>query len=241
MGLHTCVASTDVDLTTTGRVRSLLLGATATSTGMDATISLAIRSASRWAESYLGYPVSVQSYQETRAGSGRRLMVLSRTPLRAVARLCDDTDTGSGTVLASSEFRLEDREAGFLSRDMGWGWTVPLMAPDMMMFAPLSLTPLAGQEYKPWLVDYVAGWTLAGVEATSDNYSTVNGTTSTGRTLPEDIEEAVAQRAAAIVSNDDNVVEEQLGDLRVQYRSERVDDPVPNLYEQLLRPYRRVA
>lgn len=229
--LITSVASTDVDLTTTGRVRNILLGAGATSTEQDAAIATAIRFASRWAESFVGYPLSARTVRETLSGFGRRNVMVSYTPIRVIRSVFDSTDTGDATELLSSEFRVEDEDAGFLSRDDGWEWTV---RSDFDLVA----RPMAGQEYRPWFVTYTAGYTYGGMTTDSPNWST-GGTTSTGRTLPEDIEESVAQRAAAIVSGDDDIVAEQLGDLKVQYQTNRVDNPLPSLYEMLLAPYRR--
>lgn len=229
------LASTDPDLTTTGKVRGLLLGGGATSTVQDAIISLAIRAASRWAESYIGYPLSVASYRETRPGYGRRNLMITQTPVRAVRRLYDSTDTGGTAILLlSSEFRVEDAEGGLLSRDDGWSWTVP---GEM----DLSDRPVSGNEYKPWYVEYVAGYTYGGLSTDSVNWSTEQGSTSTGRTLPEDIEEAVAHRALSYVDGSHNVVQETLGDLKIQYRSGRVDDPAPSIAEQLLNNYVRVV
>lgn len=237
MSLSVCSSSTDDVFTTTAYVKALL-GTTATSD--DATISSLIRAASRWAENYVGYPLSVQSYSETVPGRGRRRLLLERTPLRAVARVYEGTDTGTAEQLDSSDFVIDSAEAGFLARDRGFGWTAPLMGRMFESAIPMSLTPLAGQETRPWLVDYVAGYTYGGIDTGSTMWSTEKGTTSTGRTLPEDIEHAVALKAIAYYEGDDEVVSEQLGDLRVQYRSERLDDEAPSLPEKLLLPYRRV-
>lgn len=232
--LYTNYATTDRDLTTTGRVRNILLGAGATSTDQDAAISVAIRAASVWAESYVGFPLTRASYTETVASFGGRSIMVSRIPVVGVRRVYDSSDTGNATLLEETDFRVENDEAGLLSRDDAWVWSVPSVA-------DLELRPNPGQEYKPWLVDYVAGYTYGGVDTGSVNWSTEMGTTSTGRTLPEDIEEAVAQRAAALISGDDDLVAESLGDLKVQYRSDRTDDKSMSLYELLLAPYRRMV
>lgn len=232
--LNTCIASTDVDLTTTSRVKEVLFGNT-TSTVEDALLSNAIRVASRWAETIVGYPLTVQTYQESVSGYGRRKLMLSRTPIRSVDRLFDSTDTGTAAEFLTSEFRVQSREAGFLSRDEGWYWSVPVEA-------DLSARPSVDQEYEPFMADYTAGWTYAGLATSSDNYSTQAGTTSTGRTLPEDIEQAVILKAIAIYEGTDDVVGEQLGDLRVTYRTAAAADQMrPSQYEILLDPYRRIV
>ena len=242
--LNTCVASTDRNLTTVAALKSLTLGATATSTVNDAYFADLIARSSRWAESYLGFPVTLQTYQEMVAGFGARRLVLARTPLVAVDRVFDATDTGTATQILSSEFRVQDRDAGFLSRNQGWPWTATLQAPAYSGWAgggaafPLSPEPVPGDEYEPFLVDYRAGWTLAGVDTGSNNWSTVQGTTSTGRTLPDDLEYGVLLRAQNMFEGlDDAVTAESLGDVSVNYSSAQKDQMTP--YEMALAPYRR--
>lgn len=245
--LAVSVASTDRDLTTTGALKALILGATATSTLQDVRLSALIRQASRWAETFVGYPLTVQSYRESVAGFGRRNLMLARVPIVAVSAVYDATDTGTATLLNTSEYRVEDTEAGFLSRDQGFAWTASMQwrsgprgtfgtAGDAI---PLEPQPMPGQEYKPWLCDYVAGWTYNGVSTSSPNWSTVNGSTSTGRTMPEDIEQAVLLRAQELHVNPLGVVKEVVGDLSVQYnaRSVNLDSPA----EIMLLPYQRAV
>ena len=94
-----------------------------------------------------------------------------------------------------------------------------------------------------WLVDYIAGYSLAGVSTSQALWSTMGGTTSTGRTLPEDIEQAVINKASGMFDGSESVTEEEVGDLRVRYSSgasggsERAVD----VSAMLLGPYRRVV
>ena len=69
MGLTTCVASSDEYLTTTDAVK-LRLGTTLTSD--DAYLSDLILSASKWAETFVGYPITAQAYRETLPSFGTR-------------------------------------------------------------------------------------------------------------------------------------------------------------------------
>ena len=85
MSLTVCASSTDDQYTTTAAVK-LLMGTTATSD--DALISVLITRASRWADNYIGVPMSAAAYSETLAGYGRRRMLLARSPLRAISRGC---------------------------------------------------------------------------------------------------------------------------------------------------------
>lgn len=252
MSLDVLTQSTDRDLTTTSALKAMVLGATATSTSQDAVLSRAIRQASRWAETYLGYHPTLQSYEECVASFGQRRLMLSRTPLVAVTGVFDATDTGSASEVLSTEYRVQDREAGFLSRDQGFAWTATLQAKSGAGYGgwsgsggsafPLQPEPVPGDEYEPWLVRYRAGWTYGGVDTGSSNWSTAHGTTSTARTLPEDIEAGVLLRAQYIYENfdADGIAAESLGDLSVTYRSGNFqshgeDEP----YEKWLRPYRR--
>ncbi len=247
--LRTCVASTDVDLTTTGALKQLIFGATATSTAQDAYLSLVIRRASKWAETYVGYPLTLQTYQETVASYGMRELVLSRTPISAVDRVFDSSDTGTASQVLSSEFRVEDPDAGFLSRDLGWAWSATLQARYGNAYVsgggpafPLSPEPVPGDEYRPWLVDYRAGYVYGGLSTDSANWSTEKGSTSTGRTLPEDIELAVLIAAQEIFENRNDVLSESLGDVSVTYanRSSAGPDSMTS-YEKILAPYRRTV
>lgn len=247
MALTITASSTDQDLTTTGQLRSLILGATATSTALDSRFSDLIRFASRWAETYIGAgPLTAQTYRETVAGYGLRRLTLKRTPILAVNALYSATDTDDATQIETSEFIVEDREAGLLARNYGFPWSATLQFPGaggvgFDSALPLLPSPLAGQEYKPWLVDYVAGWSYNGLTTSSANWSTEAGTTSTGRTLPEDVEYAVLLRAQQLYDNNEGIQSESLGDVSVTYnlRSGTDDDRHP--YEEILAPYRRVA
>lgn len=246
--LDIVTASTDKDLTTTSALKQLILGATATSTVQDAQFSDLIRRASRWAESYLGYPATVQSYRETLAAYGRRRMVLSRTPVRSIADLFDATDTGVATL--TTDYMVEDADGGILGSNQGFAWTVGLQGPGtagpFLSSLPLESAPLSGQEYRPWLADYVAGWTYGGLSTSSPNWSTggaVFGTTSTERTLPEDVEQAVLFKAQTLYDDGDQIASETLGDMTTNYRSLGTDANGRALTRsaELLDPYRRVA
>lgn len=238
MSITVCASSTDLDLTTTGMLKNLL---GTTSTANDAYLSTLIRTASKWAETQVGYPLTAQSYSETVAGFSRLQLLVNRTPLRAIDRILDATDSGTANEIRTSEFVVEDRDAGILTRPQGWDWN-PLMAGHLFDSAlPLSLTPMPGQEMKTYVVDYRAGFTYRGLETSSVNWSTQKGTTSTGRTLPEDIELAVMFRAQAFFVGGDEAASESLDDLSVNYRSLGTDANGRLLTRaaDLLEPYKR--
>lgn len=230
MPLTVVVASTDASLATVAHVKEEL-GITTTSA--DDRIARLILQASAWADRVVGYPLAAQQYREAVAGYGTQRLMLSRTPLVSVSALFYGTDTGSAIEVLTTEFSL-DRDAGFLVRPEGWDWTVPV-AQD------LELRPVPGQELTPWLTDYVAGFSLVGHDPSSVLWSTVHGTTSTGRTLPYDIEDAVITKVTQVYRGLDNVAMKQVGDLRIEYGTVgRSGEPVdPAL--SLLKAWRRSA
>lgn len=212
------------------------MGITATSD--DAKIDSIITRVSAWVEAHLDRgSLSVQSYRETAAGYGTRKLQLERYPIRAVTALWGATDTGEATTYLSSEFKV-DHPPGQLVRDQGWAWTAGRIGEPFAV--PLSPSYNAGQEEEPWLADYIAGWTYAGVSTDSDNWSTMNGTTSTGRTLPYDIEDAVILRVAQRYERTEGVKSKRVGDLAITYATAsdgRLVDPA----EDLLSQYRSVV
>lgn len=212
------------------------LGLSTAATTDDARLTATVARASDWAERFVGYALRAQKYRETLAGFGTRRLMLGRTPVRSVAALFYGTDTGEDATefLDSTEYGL-DAEPGFLTRVAGWEWSVPVEQ-------EITVRPQPGQEFTPWLVDYVAGYTLDGVSTGSALWSTAHGTTSTSRTLPYDIEQAVLLKAAGYWLGNENVVEKAVGDLRIRYATRMsggggVDDQAA----ALLGPYRRSA
>ena len=210
--LEIVTESSDRQLTTTSAVKDML---GITSTSDDSLIDALITQASQWAENYIGQgPLTVQSYRETLSGFGGRRMMLSRRPVRALPSLWSATDTGAATTILSSEFKV-DHAAGLVERDAGFAWDAPAVPKPFAI--PLDPAFWPGEEMARWLSDYKAGWTYAGISTGSDNYSTVHGTTSTGRTLPEDIEEAVIHRTASVYGGEAGVEMRKVGDLQIKY------------------------
>ena len=222
--LKVCSSATGEDLTTRANLKDEL---GLTDNADDAILDRLITRASAWAADRLGtYPFR-QVYRETVAAYGRRHLMLSRHPIRNVTSVYSGTDTGTATEVKSTEYRRADDEAGLLSRDQGWAWTA--RSADQ-----LSAIPLPGMEEHRYLVDYEAGWTFG-------TTSTLGGTTSTGRTLPQAIEQAVLLKARSWYlrrKGDPSVKSQSIGDLSITYRDEggQMDDEA----EALLGPYRRL-
>lgn len=231
--LLVCSSSTESQYTTTAFLKEALFGATATSTAEDGYLDRLITRASRWAERYIGQPapdnkgdsLSPQVYLEAVPAFEGRNLVLSRTPVRAIQRLFDSTATSGATAYNSSQYRIEDADAGLVSftDDSLPVWT-GITAWELTDYrVPRS-------EARPWLVEYEAGWAVAGTT------STFGGTTSTGRTLPEDVEQAVIEKAVELYEGRGRIASKRVGDLSLSYREDG-DSPA----ERLLCPYRRVA
>lgn len=225
--ITTCTTSTEETLAQIGDLMSLL-GTTASSSGH----WKALVDASVWAERYVtGDPrgsLRRQVYQETVAGYGSQRLVLSRTPVNAISRLFNTTDTGDATEYCSTSWRIENPDAGFLelTGDAGFAWTNIL---DWNLIA----APRPAAVHRPWLVVYEAGYQLGETSSTGTDWVT----TTTGRTLPEDIERAVLMKAAAFYQGGGggDIESMKVGPLGVNYRSDGLD-PVC----ELLAPYRRI-
>jgi len=246
--LVVCSSSTEQDYTTTGAVMLELWKATTTA-NVDSTqqiqyLSTLIRRASAWADRYVGRPLHLQTYSETVAAAGDDVLALSRRPILAVLRLFDSTATSDATELTSTEYRVEDAEAGFLGRDGGFAWTAQQTLSAGAFSLGLTGAILPGRVTRPWLVEYAAGYVpIDGMATSSPNWSTAgpNGTTTTGRTLPEDVEQAVALKVKEWWEGQaaGGVTSERIGDLAVTYagRGEGALGPA----EELLASYRSLT
>jgi uncharacterized phiE125 gp8 family phage protein len=185
-------------------------------------------------ESYLGYPVRLQSYSESVAGYGSRTLMLSRTPIRTVFRVLNGTDSGTATVLTASEYHVEDAEAGLVSRDSGFIWTAPIATHFVDYQQP-------GQETTPWLIDYAAGYRLVG------STSTAYGVTSTGADVPGDVAQAIDETIKGWYlarAQDANVASVSVGSLAMTFRDQtafRAVGALPVSAERLLSRHRRLA
>lgn len=192
----------------------------------------ALRGASRWAETYIGQPLLAQVYSERVAGMGLPVLMLARTPIRAILRVFDSTSTCSATEFTSTEIVIDNAEAGVIKRVDGelFGW-------EPRLDSALGIQPMPGTEDRRWLVEYQAGYVFP--ETSSTGY----GTTSTAQTLPDDIVDGVLSRANGMYYRDSNVLSKKVGDLQLTYRGQGADGSGNNLRseaEERLNPYRRL-
>jgi len=231
MSFTVCATATSTDgaLSTSADLR-LVLGAT--STANDAYQQAVVARASAWAKSYLGYPVLTQTYSERVPAFGTPRLLLANAPVRAVLRVFDSTSTGSATEYTSTEIWVEQAEAGTLTRPTGFDWTARGAAGTMAE----GVSPMS--ETEPWYVEYQAGYVFP--ETSSTDY----GTTSTGRTLPYDIEQAVLLKAARMVVDGQSVgiASKKVGDLSITYDSgsRGGGTNTRSESEELLAPHRRL-
>lgn len=210
--------STEPNLTTLQAVQEQVSVET---TDEDMVLRLITR-ASRWAETYIGFPLRCRTYGETVPGTGGRNLMLTAIPVRAVTLIMDSTSTGTANDLTTS-IRIEDAEAGLLSRDEGFAWTPGLQQ-------NIVANPLPGSDIRPWYVVYEAGYVLGGKSSTG------GGTTSTGETLPGDIQQAVIEKVKEWHGGESGVVSKKVGELQIQYK-----DVAQGPAESLLEPYRRMV
>lgn len=230
--LTVCSSSTGTKFTTTAYVKSLL---DVLDNENDALFDQLIESASEQIRNYCRQPFYRQQYSETIAGQGVRRLILSRTPVLSVSGVFYGTDTGTATEITSTEYRIEDADAGFLRRlSFDWLWTAG-------SYVDLEETAIPGSEYERYLVRYHAGY-LTPPGSTSTAY----GSTSTGATLPYDLQQAAAeltkemylrrQRSGAMKSK-------TVGDLSITYdlgdQSDGKGTALPNNVRSLLAPYVR--
>ena len=225
--IWTCTTSTESALATMSDLLTVL-GATASSCGMDK----ALADATAWAERHILNGPGVmrrQVYAETVAAYGTQRLRLGRFPVLAIQRMFDSTDTGNATEYCSTDHRIENPDAGFVEMRSN-----ATFAPTMGWSNYMGDYPRPADVSRPWFVVYEAGWQLACTSSTGTDWAT----TTTGRTLPEDVERAVLLKAADLyqwsISGASRI---KVGPLELNYRS--ADDAVDPVVE-LLAPWRRL-
>lgn len=232
------IAATDEALTTREDVKEIL---ELTDSVHDEFLTRAIGRVSRRISTYLQRPLALAKYQAVLPAYGGVNLQLPVYPVRDVLRVFDGTDTGTATALSATEYRL-DAARGWLNRDAGWPWTRQV---EDRSASPVDVVVPDG-EYKNYLVEFTAGYVLApGLSTGSALWSTAGGSTATGQTLPEDIEEAALEltRMAYLQrKRDPGVVSERLGNVAVTYETGGPSGAVgiPATVAAWLTPYRSV-
>lgn len=196
----------------------------------DETLTRFITRASGRIETYLGRTLAVQTYQTVLPAYGRKRLTLPAYPVRAVLRIFEGTDTGTANALTSTDYHV-NTESGFIERDEGWAWTLQTKA-DVIPF------PEPGQEYGQYFVEFGAGYVLP---AGKDSGSTDDGTTSTGRTLPHDIEDACIGLVRSMWQSrkrETDLISKKVGDISLTWQPQTGE--LPDAVMAILAPYRSV-
>ena len=137
-------------LTTKRRVK-VELGLSLTDTSKDELLDDLIAEASASIEGYCGRAFGRAAVTETLPGTGRTRLMITRTPVVTVTSVAYNDST-----ISSSEYVIEDADAGFLYRDDGWYWTV---AQDAGALVPRYVPSLGINDYT---VQYTGGYLLPG-------------------------------------------------------------------------------
>jgi len=226
--------ATDEDLVTLENLKETL---DITDANLDNKISRIITRAGKRVSSYIGTPVlGLQKYQAILPSYGSINLQLPRHPVRDILRVFDGTDTGVDNEYTSTDYRV-DKERGWLNRDEGWGLSRQV---EDRTAGPAEIV-VPGGEYKRWLVEFTAGYVLSGGLSTSSAlWSTAGGSTSTGPTLPDEIEDATIEVAKGMYLSrlrDPGVTSERVGEVSITYQ-QPVGDGIPPSIAAILAPFR---
>lgn len=160
---------------------------------------------------------------ERLSGTGRPLLLLSRTPLVSIASI-----TSMGALVDPSAYRIHDADVGSVLR-MGTVWP---RTEGFARFAA-SVDALPGMEEPDVVVVYAGGWRLPSMGA-------IPGTTD----LPADVEQACIDLAASMLlgrGNDARVAAESVAGSSVSYAVGSSLGGIPADIADALESYRRHA
>ena len=144
--IETAASSQDLTLLATLKTELGITG-----TGEDTRLTALITRVSDEIARYCGRVFGKEEITETLPGVLAFRLVLSRTPLVSVTTVSND-----GTALAAADWAIEDREIGFLWRDVGWGSNIPLAT------GTIARTRSRQLGERVWQVLYHAGYYLPG-------------------------------------------------------------------------------
>ncbi len=206
-----------------------------TNSSQDDLLTENILAAGHAVATYVGYWPLRQRYTETLPGYGNLRIMLSATPVRAVSSIRIDTQ-----LVDPSTYVVEKPLSGIIHRDKGWPWTAGVEWDLEAHVVPRS-------ELNRFTVDYEAGWVLT--TSTADHDPTLGFITSSGgRTLPRDFEQAVQEQAKSMYlgrKRDSSIESKRVGALSVTYakntsNGSRSVEPLCPAAMDLLTNYRRI-
>jgi len=223
--LMVCSSATDDTLVSLADLKDAM---DITDAGQDESLTRFLRRSSARIETFVGRPLLHQVYQAVLPSYGGPILQLPAHPVRAVLRVFDGTDTGTGTQLSSTEYAV-DYERGQLVRNAGWPWTY-------VSYAEVAPYPEPGQEYNRWLVEFSAGYVPP-----LGKVSTGDGTTTTSCTIPFDIQDAAISLTRSLWyarTREAGITSKSVGELSVSYAQQT--GLVPDDVAAILSPYRSI-
>ncbi len=177
-----------------------------------------IDQASSFIPSYTNRVFSKETVIETLGANGDAVLILERTPIITISAISFD-----GTTIGSTTFSIEDANAGFLFRNVGWQGT-------QIWRSDITLQP-THRTRKKWSVSYTAGYVC-------------HGSTQGDATLPADIERAATDLVKSwhlSKEQDSNVKRERTGDASETRFDNKESFGLPPGVTRLLAPYRRLV
>jgi len=126
MGITISTHPAHTRLTTLRRLK-LELGLAQAGTTGDELLTALIDEATDAIETFCGRSFARAVVTESIPGTGRTRLMVSRTPVVAVSSIVRDTST-----VSSSEYSIENANAGFIYREDGWYYTVTEQSADLV-------------------------------------------------------------------------------------------------------------
>jgi hypothetical protein len=189
-----------------------------TSNADDSLLERRINAVSALIERLCGRHFETGSVVETFPAEGQVRFALARTPVTSITSVSYD-----GTVLDAGNYSLEDGEAGLLRM-------IYAAVRSQLLAAGVAMDMLPGTARRLYSVTYVGGYVMPAA--------------SSGRNLPEDLEEACI---IAVVTSfrkkgrDQSIQQEALGDWSATYAGGVSGaDPLPPAAMKMIEPYRRI-
>ena len=176
-----------------------------------------IDQASSFIPSYTNRVFCRETVTETLGANGDAVLILERTPIVTISAISFD-----GTTIGSTTFSIEDSDAGFLFRDIGWQDT-------QIWRSNITLQP-THRFKKNWSVSYTAGYIC-------------HDSTQGDQNLPTDIERAATDLVKSWYlskEQDSNVKRERTGDASETRFDNKESFGLPPGVVRLLTPYRRL-
>lgn len=204
-------------LTTVSTIEGELgLGAGSATALLERLINGASEAIERFCGRHFEYEANIS---EKVAGYGGVRLVVSRTPVVSIASIAYN-----GSTISSSEYSIEDADAGLIYRSTGWKWTA-IRRPD------ITQDRLPGTEQKLFTVTYTGGYVTP--QQAADNPALT-------RSLPYDLEQACIDAVVTWYRDrgeNRNITSEKVMSASLSYNRHALPEPV----QEMLAPYRRIV